>query len=206
VDSTTKPKLEAKISRTLAAMTVPESHSFFSGFAKKEFYIHGITQGLSVGGAVSADANKHRVKVLQRVKSHILRPLWWSMNSTRWTHGFVKGCHNLAQKIIAGWYGLLNGFKSAFNRMFDREYFILSKKNPDSSDFNNTAFDFANTVNKLNPLDAGHVKKKDCPEDVVIHMEDFVDKRPAKPEFFESNSGKPTNKPENSVTLTLKCK
>lgn len=188
-----QPKLRAKISNQLADMQISSDYSLLSGFSRKGFYIHGITQGLSAGGEVSADANKHIAAVLQRVKSHILRPIWWSTNVSQITHGFIKGCRDLLHSLKSAWYSTFNGVKSAFNWMTNSHYFKLAFQNPDSSDFNDTAFDFSRRVNMLAPLGSEHVKEKDCPVDVVTHMEDFVAKRPARPGFFGGNLGTQTS-------------
>ena len=193
-----RPKLVSKISDELAGMQIPDDYSFFSGFARKGFYIHGITRGLSAGGEISADSNKHIANILQQVKSHILRPLWWSTNVSQLTHGFIKGWRDLLQSIKSAWYSTVNGVKSALNWMTNSHYFKLSSRNPDSSDFNETAFDFSKRVNKLDPLATEQVKEKDCPVDVVTHMEDFVAKRPARPGFFGGNLGTQISVPEES--------
>ncbi|MBL7480462.1 DEAD/DEAH box helicase family protein [Legionella bononiensis] len=191
-----RPKLLSKISDQLAGMRISSNYSFFSGFARKGFYIHGITQGLSAGGEVSADSNKHIANILQRVKSHILRPIWWSTNVSQLTHGFIKGCRDLLQSMKSAWYSTVNGVKSALNWVTNSHYFKLTSRNPDSSDFNDTAFDFSKRVNMLDPLATDHVKEKDCPVDVVTHMEDFVAKRPARPGFFGGNLGTQVSVPE----------
>jgi hypothetical protein len=186
-----RPKLGAKISPELSKMHIEAAHSFLSGFSRKGFYIHGITQGLAAGGEISADSNKHVVKVLERVQSHILRPLWWSSNVSDFSHAFIKGCRNATQGVVAGWYGVVNGVKASLNWLTNSNYFKLSSKSLDSKDFNDTAFDFASEINKLDPLAAEHVIDTECPVDVVTHLEDFVDRRPARAGFFGGNLGTP---------------
>lgn len=191
-----RPKLDAKISDKLSKTHIEASYSFLSGFSRKGFYIHGITQGLAAGGEISADANKHITKVLQRVQSHILRPLWWSSNVSDFTHSFIKGCRDVKQAFVAGWYGLVNGVKASLNWLMNSNYFIVSSKNQESEDFNDTAFDFAEKINKLDPLAAEHVVDKKCPVDVVTHLEEFVTKRSPRAGFFGGNLGTPVALPE----------
>ena len=186
-----RPKLLERLSPDLADITIEvDRGSFFSNFSRKGFYIHAITRGLAAGGKVSADANQHIVKALERVKTHILRPLWWGTNVSNLSYNFIKACRDLAHAFVAAWYGLVNGSKSTLNWMTGRTYFKISEKHPDSEDFNETAFDFSSTVNELEPLGAEQVTEKECPVDAVTHLEDFITRRPARPGFFGGTLGK----------------
>jgi hypothetical protein len=191
-----KPKLHDKLSAEVAAMTIPDGHSFFAGFSRKIFYIQGIKKGLPAGGEVNADSNQHLVKTLERVKSHILRPLWWGTNVSQLTHSFIKGCRDFIHGAAAGWYGVVNGFKSVLNWATRSSYFNISTKHEDSKDFNDTSFDFADKVNKLDPFAAEQVKDKDCPVDAVTDLEHFVDSRPARKGFFGGSLGSPVSSSE----------
>ena len=126
-------------------------------------------------------------KTLERVKSHILRPLWWSTNVSQLSHAFIKGCRDVVHGVVAGWFAMVNGFKSALNWITGSTYFTISVKHADSEDFNDTAFDFAAKVNELTPLDAKQVKEKECSIDVVTDVEHFVATRPARKGFFGGN-------------------
>lgn len=180
----TDPKIIARVSEELRDIRVGSDHTFFSGFSRKIFYIQGINNGVTTAGQISADSNQHIVKMLQRVNSHILRPLWWSTNVSNISYSLIKIGHNVVQKIVAGYFTVLNGLKSAFNKISGSTYFNISKKHPDSEDYNNTAFEYATVINELKPLNAEQVKKKDCRRDVVIKLEEFVAKQPPRPGFF----------------------
>ncbi|WP_298622423.1 DEAD/DEAH box helicase family protein [uncultured Legionella sp.] len=199
-----KPKLEGKISSQLSEMIIKSEYGFFGRFSRKGFYIHGLTQGLAAGGEISAESIKHITKVLQRVKSHILRPLWWSSNGSNLMHAFTKGCHDVTQAVVAAWYGAVNGVKSSLNWLTNSNYYIISHKNLDSEDFNETTFYFAEEINQLDPLTAKHVMDKECPVDVVTHLEEFVAKRPARAGFFGGNLGTPVIHSEEKSTPGFK--
>ena len=83
--------LSSKISEELSNMKIEAGRNFFSEFARKVFYIQGIRNGLNAAGEVNADSNQHVVKLLQRVKTHILRPLWWSTNISKLKPFLYKG-------------------------------------------------------------------------------------------------------------------
>ena len=179
-----KPRLIDKMSRELSEMNIFGDHSFFNGFSRKMFYIQGIRKGIDAAGEVSADSNHHMVKILQRVKAHILRPLWWSTNVSKLTHSFIKGCRDMGHSVTAGYFGMLNGIKSALNWISGSTYFNVSAKNPDSHDYQETAHEFAEKINELDPLVAEQVKEAACPTDVVVHLEKYVEARASRAGFF----------------------
>lgn len=180
----TEPKIINKLSDELRDIRVTSDHSFLSGFSRKIFYIQGINNGIAASGQISADSNQHIVKALQRVNSHILRPLWWSTNVSSVSHGFVKFCRNVVDALVAGYFAVLNGIKSVLNFVSGTNYFNVSSKHSDSEDYNETAFDYAAAINELEPLNAEQVKETSCHSDVVINLEEFVAKRPSRPGFF----------------------
>lgn len=186
---TETPKLHTGMSEEVRDLRVSTTDSFFSEFSRKLFYIHGINRGVSDAGKVSADSNQHLVKELERVKSHILRPIWWGTNLSKVGHGFVKGCRDVVFGIVAGYYWGVNGGKKLLNWISGSDYFTISVKNQDSKDYNDTAFDFASAINELDPLEAKHVEVEACPTDVVVHMEDFIEKRRARHGFFGGHLG-----------------
>ena len=182
------PKLISKVSPELKDIRIASDYSFFSGFSRKIFYIQGINEGVEAAGQISADSNKHVVAILQRVKSHILRPLWWSTNVSNFSHGFVKHSRDVVDGIISGYYGALNGVKSALNWICGRNVFTVSAKNSESEDFNNTAFDFALEINELEAMTPAQVEKTDCRMDVVKNLEEFIAQRPSRAGFFPAST------------------
>ena len=196
----TEPKIINKISPELRDIRISASYGFFDNFSRKIFYIQGIRNGLKAGGEINADSNEHIVKLLQRVKMHILRPLWWGTNVSNFSHWVIKSCRDMVNAIVAAYYGIVNIFKSVLNWIIRREYFNVSPKHADSEDYNNTAFDFAREVNDLDPLDAEEVKKKECKNDVVEDLEDFVAKRPARPGFFPGVNETPVSPSDEEAT------
>ncbi len=179
----TNPKILSKLSNNLSGIQITSSYSFFSHFSRKLFYIKGIQSGIEAGGEISADSNSHFVKQLERVNTHILRPMWWGTNASNFGHAFIKFGRNIVHGIVDGYFAVLNGFKSLLNALGGYG-FIISTKNPDSVDYNDTAFDFAHEINDLDPLNAEQVKEEKCHPDVVIKLEEFVNKRNTRPGFF----------------------
>lgn len=204
VGTNVSPKIRSYLSSELAHVRVSASYTFFNQFARKTFYIHGITKGLSTAGEINAAANQHKVEVLQRVKTHILRPLWWSTNLSSAKHDFVKGCRDTAHALVTGWYGFINSMKQGLNWLMDSSYFIISERNRDSVDFNDTTFDFTQQMNALTPLEIGQARQAECPVDVVTHVEDFVAKRTARPGFFGGTLGRQEDEPENEQLPAFK--
>lgn len=176
------PKLLEKISPELCDVRVDASYSFFSYFSRKVFFIQAIRNSLPRCAQVNADSNQSQVKILERVKSHILRPLWWSTSLSNIGYAIVK----LARDVAFGlrWFGfaILNGLKSVIN-LFKKNTFTISSRNPISEDYNNTAFDMAKTINDLTPFDAPKVVASECPIDAVTGFEAAISKRNG-PQFF----------------------
>ncbi len=179
------PKIIDKVSEELRDIRVSGDYDFLSGFSRKIFYIQGINNGIAAAGRVSADSNQHVVKSLQRVNSHILRPLWWGTNVSNFTHSLVKLDRDVVHGIVAGYFAVLNGIKSILNFISGTNYFNVSSKHSDSEDYNDTALDYAAAINELEPLNAEQVKENDCHSDVVVRLEEFVAKRPSRPGFFK---------------------
>lgn len=182
------PRILDRVSPKLKEIRVSASPSFFSGFSRKIFYIQGINNGIEAAGQINADSNRHIIKELERVNSHILRPLWWGTNVSDFYHSFIKTCRNLFHLCVAGYFYILNELKSMCNDITESEYFNISSKHPDSEDYSDTAFAFAREINKLEPLSKGQVQEKDCELDVVIQLEEFVTKCQSRPGFFRDVS------------------
>ncbi|WED42851.1 DEAD/DEAH box helicase family protein [Legionella cardiaca] len=180
--SSITPKLYDKLSPELRNINVDASYSFFSGFSRKIFFIQAIRNGLPRCAQVSGDSNQSQVKVLERVKTHILRPLWWGTNMSNIGYAIVKMGRNAAFALRACGFALLNGLKAVLN-LFTGGYFTISSRNPMSADYNDTAFDMAETINGLTPFDAPKVATTDCPTDVVIGFETSIATRRS-PQFF----------------------
>ncbi|CEG58446.1 DEAD/DEAH box helicase family protein [Legionella fallonii] len=201
----TDPKLINRVSEELRDIRIGSDYNFFSGFSRKIFYIQGIKNGMAAAGQVNADSNQHIVKALQRVNSHILRPLWWGTNVSNFTYSFIKFCRDVVDGIVAGYFAVLNGVKATLNFISGTNYFNVSSKNLDSEDYNNTAFDYAAAINELEPLNAEQVKEHDCHSDVVIELEQFVTKRPSRPGFFKDVAEViPVETEENVEELSFK--
>ncbi len=178
------PKIIDKVSEELRDIRVAGDYGFLSAFSRKVFYIQGINNGIAAAGQISADSNQHIVKSLQRVNSHILRPLWWGTNVSNFSHSLIKIGRYMVQGIVAGYFAVLNGIKSMLNFISGTNYFTISSKHSDSEDYNDTAFDYAAVINELEPLNAEQVKERDCHSDVVVNLEEFVAKRPSRSGFF----------------------
>lgn len=182
------PEILEGVSPRLSAIKIASgNHNFIdllTMYATRIFYLQGINKGVGPGGQVSADAHQPITNLLQRVKSHILRPIWWGTNVSNFTHTLILGCRNMVQGFVALCFGALNSIKSFLNTAIDSDYFKISSKHVDSQDYNDTAFDFALEMNALEPLRAQQVKDKNCRLDVVKELEEFVAQRPPRTRFF----------------------
>ncbi len=178
------PEILTHISAELRDIRVyAEDDSFISHMTRKVFYLQSLVRGLDDAGTISAESNQHIIKELQRVNTHILRPLWWTTNVSNFSYALIKTSRNIVHAIIDGCFVVLNIIKSLLNKI-SRNYFTISTKHPDSVDYNNTAFDYAAIINKLEPLNAEQVQQQDCHPDVVINLEEFIAKRQSRPGFF----------------------
>jgi hypothetical protein len=182
------PKLLPYMSKTLQEIRVPEDRSFFSHFSRKIFFIQAIRNGLEPSGKISADSHRSQIKILNRINTHILRPLWWSNNVTTIEYYLIKLGRDIAFGLKSFGFFLQNLVKSMINSVFG-EYFTISSRNLISVDYNNTAFDFVKVMNDLEPLNSKSLSKNDCPEDVVEYLNSF----------FDDSSALKTNKKENLV-------
>jgi hypothetical protein len=161
---------------------VDSNYSFFSGFSRKIFFIQAIRNGLPRCAQINGDSNQSQVKVLERVKPHILRPLWWSTNMSNLGYTIVKLGRNITFALTACGFAVLNTLKTVLN-LLGGKYFTISTRNPTSEDYNDTAFDMAKKINKLTPFDASKVVAKDCLIDTVTEFEASITARRS-PQFF----------------------
>lgn len=179
--SSIKPKLYDKLSPELHDIRVDSNYSFFSEFSRKVFFIQAIRNGLPRCAQVNGDSNQNQIKVLERVKAHILRPLWWGTNMSNLGYTIVKTGRDIAFAVRACGFSILNTLKTVLN--LGSEKFIISSRNPTSEDYNDTAFDMAGKINKLAPFDASKVVEKDCLIDTVTEFETSITARRS-PQFF----------------------
>ncbi len=185
-----EPKLKGKLSPDLVSMIISAKDSFFTEFARKGFYIHGINRGLSAAGNVSAAANQHKIELLQRVNEHVLRPIWWTANASKLGKAFIKRCHEVGGFFARCWRFFLDTVKLSPNWLARRELFQHSIVNPDDSDYEAAAFDFSHTLGTLESLTTQQAVAPDCPCDVVTHLERSIGKLPQRQGFFGGNLGK----------------
>ncbi|TAL66133.1 MAG: DEAD/DEAH box helicase, partial [Legionella sp.] len=146
-------KLLEHVSPNLRSQKVEASDSFFSGFSRKIFFIQAVRNGLPTVSQVNGDSSAIRLKHLERVKDHILRPLWWTNNTSGFGYRLVKAGRDFVYAVQNFAFAVLNFFKRIAN-FFTNNYFTISQRNPVSSDFNDTAFQFSKDANELVPLDA----------------------------------------------------
>ncbi len=196
---TVHAKIHSQLSPELTKITSSSDDGFFNRFARKALYTHGIQQGLDAKGEIHADANHYKLAALQKVKTHILQPLWLGSNVSNLTHSFIKGGRDFIWGCESAWSGFINAIKSTFNWFTKNTYFKISTENPDDIDFNNTTFDFTESLNKLTPLSQKEAIEAECPVDVVTHLEDFISKRSPRLGFFSGNLGRVQ---EDSESLT----
>lgn len=178
----TYPKLHDKLSAELREIRVDADYSFLSGFSRKVFFIQAIRNGLPRCAAVNGDSNQSQVKHLERVKTHILRPLWWSTNMSNVGYALVKTGRNVTLALRASGFAILNAFKTVLNFVRAGK-FTISARNPISADYNETAFAMAKTINELTPFDAPKVAVKECLIDTVTGFENCIAARRS-PQFF----------------------
>jgi hypothetical protein len=171
------PKLLNVVSQKAKQIYVEHTYSFFSSFSRKIFFIQAIRNGLPECSQINADANQSRAKVLERVKLHILRPLWWGTNMSNIGFATVKLGRDIAFGVASFGYLILNGFKLAAN-LVTNNYFIVSKRNPISKDYDDNAFTAAKEINNLSPFAAEHVARPECLPDVVTNVEHTIHKQP----------------------------
>ncbi|KTC64905.1 Type III restriction enzyme, res subunit (plasmid) [Legionella adelaidensis] len=180
-----RPQLLNKISCNLGDIQVEASYSFFGLFSRRIFFLQGIKNGLSMTCKINADSNSHKVKTLETIQRNILNPLWWSLNVFNITHGLTRFVSYLSQKITNLRFTLINGCKAVANAFSRKPGYILTQKNEDSVDFKETTFDYSYEVNQLTPLTPQKAAETTCPLDVVMGVEDFVEKRPTRTRFFD---------------------
>lgn len=168
------PKLQISDSLKEDQNRVESEPTFMNRFSRKIFFIQGIRNGLPHASGVSADSNEARIKQLERINNHILRPMWWGTNVSRISLAIIRFCRDVAYAIKSAWFAVVNACKAACNNWFGA-HFTVSVRNPVSVDFNDTALDFAKCINEAPAFDAVRVAKEDCPEDTVCDLEKAID-------------------------------
>ncbi|HCA90138.1 MAG TPA: hypothetical protein DEO98_07165 [Legionellales bacterium] len=171
-----RSKLYDKLSPALQDIRVDSNPSFLSTFSRKIFFIQGIRDGLPRCAKVSAASNQSQIKILKRVKAHILRPLWWGTNMSNIGFRVIKIGRNTAFALKACGFAILNGVKAILNLGSKR--FVISARNAISQDYNDTTFDTAQKINELMPFDSNKVAAPDCQMDAVTELETFIKAHP----------------------------
>ncbi len=168
-DTAISPALLTKMSPQLKAIRVPafDGH-FMSHFSRKIFFIQGIRNGLPRASRVSADMNKTTISVLQRIKNHILQPLWWGVNASKLFYQVVKLGQFVVSRIRDLGFAVWNTIKSIFGGQG-------SMKNQHSVDYHQTSVACAEAINLLTPLTADQIAQPNCPKDVITLVEQCID-------------------------------
>lgn len=136
---------------------------------------------------IYGESHRSRINNLERVRKHILRPLWWSTGLSRTRYLFVKIRRDFAFSLKTTGFVFLNGLKTVAN-LFTGSYFTLSNRNTISTNYNDSAFAFAQQMNELNPLDAQKVASVNCPSDNVKILERYIVDPKQRFQFFSSVS------------------
>lgn len=165
-----KPALLKQMSKELRGIKVDAPDSTLSNLSREMFYVQGLRKGLAEGSKISADSNKHLIRVIERVKYHILRPLWWSVNVSKLSYAIIKAGSNLTYALKARVFEIWNGKKTIGNSIARSDLFNIIKRNNDTSNYNDTAFSYAKKINQLSPLTRQEVAMPDCPPDTLTHI------------------------------------
>lgn len=174
-----RPKLYNLISNDLKSIRVAaDPESFMSRFSRKIFFIQGVRNGLPLAGKVFAESLQKTVKVLQRIKNHLFRPLWWSVNTSYVFYAMVASAKNGWNALKSIFYTAWNGLKIAASWVLGRSAALHpTAKNTDSIDFSESAFDLAKTINSLESLSPVAVVQRDCPKDAIKFVEQEITQR-----------------------------
>ena len=170
------------VSASIKDIRVPVFDDFMSQFSRKIFFIQGVRNGLPLAGQVFSDSNKEILETLQSIKNHLLRPLWWSVNTPGFIYnvllcarGWVSFLQNLVSKIIqAGkelqiW--ILGG-------LVDRQTQTTVQADIER-DFTLSALATAKVINDLEPLTKEQIAASNCPKDVITDVERAVNRLPS---------------------------
>ncbi|NKB47368.1 MAG: hypothetical protein GKR77_06220 [Legionellales bacterium] len=137
--------------------------------------MEGIREGVNAGSRIKAEANQHIIKHLQRVQTHLLKPLHRRVNASMLTRGLISMGHwiEFAGKKIG--YTLLNLCKRVGN-LFRRDSFKLSMKNPYSQSYRESSLTYSTALRKLTALTVEDVKAAECPPDTVARLDSMIEK------------------------------
>ena len=134
------PKLLAKLSPSVSEITIPQGNSFFSRFSRKIFFIHAVSTSIPKVAEINAEAHKNQRETLERVKSHILSPLWWTNNTSHFKFSIIRASQNFAHGLQEVGRVVLNGLKSGFNVLVsDKNHIEISPPPIVEASYNRTA-------------------------------------------------------------------
>jgi hypothetical protein len=170
-----RPAFFACMSDTTKAIQVPVFDDFMSYFSRKIFFIQGVRNGLPQAGQVFADAHQKARETFQRVKDHILRPLWWTVNSPSFLYHMMVNAQYLLYFLLDLWAQFTQSIKTLLYYLsgIARENSI-PQKDDITIDFTKSAFETAKVINDLTPLTSEQVRAQDCPEDVITYVEKAI--------------------------------
>ncbi|HVT63132.1 MAG TPA: hypothetical protein VHD33_06580, partial [Legionellaceae bacterium] len=168
--------LYSKISSSMRNIYVSFDDSFMGHFSRKIFFLQGLRNGFPKAGEVSRDANKNKISILQRINKHILNPLWWTINSSKFSYYLIKICKTVSSGIRDAYFALKNGMQFLILWLIGQgNSYKGSNKNLDNVDYYESAVACADIINELTPLNATQIAEKACPEDVIKCVEDIID-------------------------------
>ena len=170
------------VSASIKDIRVPVFDDFMSNFSRRIFFIQGVRNGLPLAGQVFSDSSKEILETLQRIKNHLLRPLWWSVN----TPGFI---YNLLLRV-QGWVSFLqNTVSKIIQAGKEMQIWILGElagsqtqtevKDDIEGDFTVSALATAKIINDLEPLTKEQIAASNCPKDVITDVERAVNRLPS---------------------------
>lgn len=169
--NTTRPRLYEFLSDTVKDIRIPAFDSFMSHFSRKIFFIQGIRNGLPKAGQVYADSHSNTVRNLERVNNNLLRPLWWSVNTYSFIYRMLEGAKTLFFFLKDWIYKLLDKIKATMHRALGLPLQQAHVRQGVSVDFTESAFETSKSINALEPLTQEQVAERQCPKDVITHVE-----------------------------------
>lgn len=173
------PAFLTDASDAVKAMRIPIFNTFLSSFSRKIFFVQGVRNGLPIASQVFADSHQELIHNLYQIKNHLLRPLWWSVNTFSWVYYVLVKLKTIIYVLWDLGFEVMRRLNEGLNQIFGGPPSRPELKKLDPAfDFTLSAYETAKVINELTPLTTEQVAQPDCPGDVIETVEHNINALP----------------------------
>ncbi len=128
--------------------------------------------------AITSTANRKDIANLTRIKNHILRPIWWTLNLSKWGIAIVQSVKNGISHLRELGLFFSNKIQQVINWFrCTLANFRPATQNPTSASYDTMTFELVQDINDLKPFAQQDVIQKNCAQDSIVSLEQSIARR-----------------------------